>query len=113
MFAHRRKPYLLWCSKEINRCLSVAQVGSLSNFPITNSVSVVKLLSKLFLRCGSNIKHKMGIVFCRSSPVTKRWLPWGNDVTPAVNFCRVCKNMCLGYSSENQRPKYFLSEQGL
>lgn len=115
VFAYRRKPYLLCYSKEIDVCLSVAQVGSpMRTFPVTNSISVVKLLSKLFLRCGSNIKYKLGIVFCRSSPVTKRLLTRANLMLFLnVNFCRVCKNVCLGYISENQRPEYFLRKQGL
>lgn len=38
-------------------CVSVAPIGSLSTFSIANSVSVVKILSKLPLRQGPNIKQ--------------------------------------------------------
>lgn len=58
--------------------LSVTQVESRITFPITNCGFVVKLLSELFLRRGSNTKHKVGVVFYRSSPVIKRFLTWAN-----------------------------------
>lgn len=70
------------------------KLKSLSTFAVTNSVSVVKLLSKLFQRCGSAIKHKVGIVFCRSSPVTKRLLTWGNLMLLLMLTSARCAKTC-------------------
>lgn len=76
---------------------------------------IVFLLSSYcqsFLRCGSNIKHKVGIVFCKSGPVTMRLLTWGNLMLFLMLSSAACEKMCV-LASENQGAKYFLSEQGL